>query len=654
LGQGRTGMSDVFVSYARSTEQQGQAVAEALKALGYSVWIDDQLPAHRNYSHVIEEELDQAKAVLVVWPAEAAKSDWVMDEAERAREQRKLVQVRLDRTRLPMPFGRIQCADLTGWTGDLETPGWRKVAAGIADLVGAAWSSSPSALSHALAVAEPLEPLLAVLAFDNLSGDPEMGYFSDGVSEEIQQTVAHGTGLKVIGRTSSFQLRGADKAVRKVVAELRATHVLDGSARRSGSRVRIATQLIECASETALWSDRFERDLVDVFALQDEIAAAVAAALKVVFAPAPKSEPIDPTAYELYLRARELGYYTDASAVAAAGGMLEQATKLAPKFARAWALLGATFMRQLRVLGTNQPYATMRAKVIEAAETALRLDARLGTAHVTLAGLEPVGRYAEREALFKKAILVAPNDPDVIVEAAGFYYSVGRVREALDYARRGLDLDPMNFIAVNTYACFLVGAGRYPESLALWEMALATWPDLPIFLSNAIGYAGNAAEWDRFDELVAIARERGLYKGRLRDISGLYRNIRSVDSVYIEGFLNYARDELDRTGNVQENTLAYLHEFGRADEAFDLIEHASFDYVSDPEKIWPGASNSGNIFSVSLHGSFLRDPRFTHLCVRLGLCDYWVKSDRWPDCADDGVLPYDFKAECRKLAGGSA
>jgi TolB-like protein len=117
---------------------------------------------------------------------------------------------------------------------------------------------------------------LAVLAFDNLSGDPGMAYFSDGVSEEIQQTFARGADLKVIGRTSSFQLRGADKTVRKAAAELKATHVLDGSVRRRGERVRISAQLIDCASETALWSNRFDRDLTDIFALQDEIAAEVA------------------------------------------------------------------------------------------------------------------------------------------------------------------------------------------------------------------------------------------------------------------------------------------------------------------------------------------------------------------------------------------
>ena len=131
-------MSDVFISYARSTARQAQAVAEALRALGYSVWIDDDLPAHRTYSRVIEEQMTAAKAAVVIWSAEAVHSEWVMSEANRAREDRKLVQVITDTVRLPMPFDTIQCADLAGWTGDLDAPGWRKVVASIGDLVGAA------------------------------------------------------------------------------------------------------------------------------------------------------------------------------------------------------------------------------------------------------------------------------------------------------------------------------------------------------------------------------------------------------------------------------------------------------------------------------------------------------------------------------------
>src|SRR5271154_3113700 len=119
-------MSDVFISYARSTAKQAQRVAEALRGLGYGVWIDDDLPAHRNYSRVIEEQMAAAKAAVVIWSADAAQSEWVMSEANRAREGRKLIQVATDSARLPMPFDTIQCADLAGWAGAADHPGWRK------------------------------------------------------------------------------------------------------------------------------------------------------------------------------------------------------------------------------------------------------------------------------------------------------------------------------------------------------------------------------------------------------------------------------------------------------------------------------------------------------------------------------------------------
>src|SRR5215469_7829129 len=129
-------MADVFISYARSTADQAHNIAEALRNLGFGVWRDDELPAHRDYSDVIEERLRSAKAVVVVWSAEAVKSQWVRAEADLAREAGTLVQLSLDGAALPMPFNRIQCADLTSWNGDLAAPGWRKVVASVSDLLG--------------------------------------------------------------------------------------------------------------------------------------------------------------------------------------------------------------------------------------------------------------------------------------------------------------------------------------------------------------------------------------------------------------------------------------------------------------------------------------------------------------------------------------
>src|SRR5260221_12358812 len=341
-------MSEIFISYAHSTAKQAQAVAEALRALGYGVWRDDDLPAHRDYAEVIEERLRAARAVLVIWSAEAAKSQWVQSEADIARENRTLVQLTVDGARRPMPFDRIQCADLMGWTGDPGAPGWRKVVDSVSELLGGVASASQSVRSTG--ARHMAEPLLAVLAFDNLSGDADMGYFSDGVSEEILQTVARGAELKGIGRGSSFQFRGPDKAAAPVAAALGATHVLDGSVRRSGNKVRIAANLIECERETTLWSDRFDRELSDVFALQDEIAAAVATALKVAFAPAVQAESVDPSAYNLYLRAHEIrnrGLLSPATLISVIE-LLQEATSLAPKFARAWEFLATMEVEYLR------------------------------------------------------------------------------------------------------------------------------------------------------------------------------------------------------------------------------------------------------------------------------------------------------------------
>jgi class 3 adenylate cyclase/tetratricopeptide (TPR) repeat protein len=128
-------MSEVFISYGRSTAKQAQAAAAALRALGFAVWLDEDLPGHRDYADVIQEQLDEAKAVVVIWSDEAVKSQWVRSEANRGREKGKLVQLTIDRAPLPMPFDQVQCLNLAGWSGDDEHPGWARVVASVEELV---------------------------------------------------------------------------------------------------------------------------------------------------------------------------------------------------------------------------------------------------------------------------------------------------------------------------------------------------------------------------------------------------------------------------------------------------------------------------------------------------------------------------------------
>ncbi|HET9397804.1 MAG TPA: TIR domain-containing protein [Sphingomicrobium sp.] len=137
-------MADVFLSYARPSLNDAMRIADCLRAAGYSVWFDESLPAHRAYTDVIAEQLDAASAVLVLWSTEAAASHWVRSEANRARETGRLVQLRLDDVRLPMPFDQIQCADFRNWSGNCESPGWTTVAGSIAALTGKAACTPPS------------------------------------------------------------------------------------------------------------------------------------------------------------------------------------------------------------------------------------------------------------------------------------------------------------------------------------------------------------------------------------------------------------------------------------------------------------------------------------------------------------------------------
>ena len=224
-------MTDVFVSYGRSSEPEAIKIANALRSMGYQVWRDDEIPANRAYSEVIDEQLMTAKAVIVVWSAEAAKSHWVRAEADRAREAGTLIQVTVDGTLPPLPFNQIQCGDLAGWGGDIGSDAWRKLESAVAALVGE---------RDAAAVEKGQKERrfsICVLPFINMSGDPEQEYFSDGITEDIITDLSQISALSVVARNTSFAFKGSAQHVTKIARELNVTHVLEGSVRKAGSRV---------------------------------------------------------------------------------------------------------------------------------------------------------------------------------------------------------------------------------------------------------------------------------------------------------------------------------------------------------------------------------------------------------------------------------
>jgi TolB-like protein len=638
-------MSDVFISYARSTAPQAQRLSGALQALGYSVWLDDQLPAHRAYTEVIEERLRAARSVVVVWSADAKKSDWVRAEADVAREAGKLVQVTVDGSLPPLPFSQIQCADLTGWAGDPNAAGWRKAAASVEALVGAAGQADAHRMPQG--APPPSEPLLAVLPFDNVSSDVELSFFSDGVSDEIRETIARGADLKVIGRGSSFRFRGAEKSAANVAAQVKATHVLDGAVQRSGQKLRITAELVDCATETAVWTHRFDRDLSDIFALQDEIAAAVAEALRVAIALPDQAPAVDAATYDRYLAAREASFGPyGLTGLLGAFDRLRQATGEAPLFARAWADLARTGSLLWRHHEHSRfPHLT-REVIVEAAQTALRLDPGLGIAYQALAELERFDDFLAREALHEQALAHAKSDPAVLTSAALFLSEVGRLDEAVQLAAQAARIDPLFGFAEGLHAGLLTGVGRHGEAHAIWDRLLEAQPTSAAHIHNALYAAASAADWARFDALQTKARAAGAIDSGLEKFMQFWTAVRVGDAAAKARYLQDFEKDFAAGGLLQNDVIQHVVALGDVERAFGFVQRYSLQAASEGRLATTDFFGFAGTMFMSGNEPMMRDARFVQLCRRIGLCDYWIASDRWPDCADEGVLPYDFKALC--------
>jgi Predicted integral membrane protein len=409
-----------------------------LTKLGYEVWRDDKLPAHRPYADVILERLEAASAVVVLWSDEAARSHWVRAEADAARNNQTLVQATLDGSLPPMPFNQIQCADLTNWDGILEHAGWQKLSASVASLVGANNQPGNGAPRQVCS-----KPCVCVLPFVNMSGDAEQEYFSDGISEDITTDLSKASSLAVIARNTAFQFKGHSIDVADVARQLGVTHVLEGSVRKSGNRVRISAQLIDGKTGSHVWADRYDRDLTDIFAIQDELSAAIVDALKIRLLPEERRAienrgTSNPEAYDLYLVARQAwvtGTHGDVRREEAVIRMCDRIIQSEPDYGRAWSL------KALAQAYLFYGYNKGDDNGVAAAEKALNLDSTLPEAHCVKARAAAASRdfsKAEEEAAI--ALKLAPDLWEVQNEAAATYIWQRKYLEAIPHYEKCLEL----------------------------------------------------------------------------------------------------------------------------------------------------------------------------------------------------------------------
>jgi tetratricopeptide (TPR) repeat protein len=410
--------------------------------------------------------------------------------------------------------------------------------------------------------------------------------------------------------------------------------------------LRVNAQLTEGASGAALWSERYDRELTDVFAVQDDIAARVASSLRVVLLSAPRDRPIDPRAYELYLKAlQERAASQSDAAFRRAQALLEQVVALAPDFADAWAWLGLMrtmlLPRDRDVLGTPQHDAALAA-----VRRALALYPNCAMGYVVLANLYPAfSKYSEKIDTARRAQELAPSNPVPTAHLGMMLVTVGRCKEALPYTQSSAVLDPMEPRNASAVATSLQNLGREQEAHAhLDEATRVQGPRLFtaiarfMLLFNAARYAEAAAYLD-----ASILSSRAGPSQLLRSMLALP----SLPQEQVTAFFQILLESRpDYPLGLRECALAAR--FGCADLAFDQL-FAAFDesrpivatYNAQP------LTRSATLFSmfVSSDARFFRaDKRFARVCARLGLVDYWRETGRWPDCANE--VPYDFKAEC--------
>lgn len=328
----------------------------------------------------------------------------------------------------------------------------------------------------------PDKPSIAVLPFENMTGDPGQEYFADGFTEEIISSLAKISSLFVIARNSSFTYKGKPVKVQQVSEELGVRYVLEGSIQKSGDRVRINAQLIDAVSGKHLWSEHYDRDLKEIFGLQDEVILEITSALSVnltageqarVWAEGTKSLE----AYLRFMQGREYLLKGNRESVALARRMAEEAIALDPGYADAYALLGATYHNEV-FLGTSHPKESI-AKAIELTQKALAMNGSLADARSRLGVLYTwSGRYDEAIAEAERGVELDPSSAMANFFLSNVLRYAGRSKEAIPVIRKALRLEPIApDIFVQNLALVYFQAGDCKDALATFEKGLMRQPD---------------------------------------------------------------------------------------------------------------------------------------------------------------------------------
>ena len=437
-------MAKVFLSYSREDASAAKQLAECIGRAGHQVWWDRQIQGGSRFATEIDRELKEADAVVVLWSRASVDSAWVQDEAAEGRDTGRLVPTTIGNVRPPLGFRQFQSVALGPLDGGTDANGVDALIEAIQKISGNGTAKQSSAPAEEQ---PPLQTSICVLPFVNMSGDPEQEYFSDGITEDIITDLSKVSALSVVARNTAFTFKGQTLDVKQVAKTLGVDHVLEGSVRKAGNRVRITAQLIDGKAGDHHWADRYDRDLTDIFAIQDEISKEIVRALRLRLMPeeeqAIESRGTDSAqAYNLYLMARQQwtwGSWGNSRRDEIIMRICKQAVSMDPDYAQAWALMALAQAELLYWHGKEED-------PLPAAERALDINPRLAEPYcVKVRYLEQHGRHEEADKELTQALRLGGESWEVNREAARLMFRRDRMDDAIRYFEKASQLMDTDF-----------------------------------------------------------------------------------------------------------------------------------------------------------------------------------------------------------------
>ncbi|QPC98196.1 TIR domain-containing protein [Qipengyuania soli] len=614
---------EIFISYARGDAPIARQFADALVAEGLDVWWDDALQAGEVFDERIEAALRAAKAVVVLWSPLSVSSRWVRAEATLADRKSTLVPVLIEACERPIIFELVQTADLIGWRGTRHDARWQGLVRQVRDFIGTdrhAPSSSPK-----LADPQLDRQSIVVLPFNNVSRDEEQEYFADGIAEDIINDLGKVSALSVIARSTAFTFKGQTVDVAQVARQLNVTHVLEGSVRKAGNRVRVNVQLIDGASGAQVWSERYDRDLDDIFELQDELSQAIVSALKVQFQPGERDAISERATqnvelYDLYMRARAAANAAISGAqYVAALELYREVLAKDPAFYPA--LGGLTLMLQQQSVFAFTPEVRSDFQIEQLVAMAEHLPQDSSEAHLIRAVHYRWERKWDLALLsFDKALETAPVYASEIASLKGTcLFCVGRVSEAIEVAESARRADPMAGYNSLLLQMLYLASGRRNEGDAEYERS-KTFPVNRAVCEHArLFRIWNDGDMREIKEQAQRHLRYAMVEVPYR--AELYQVIDDREKT-IALLLKALADPASRSSTISFILSYHCGDFDAQDLALDALERGlSTDAAMDYAVWWPS------------HREVRKTTRFKELVRKFGYYDYWRRTGEWGDFA---------------------